>query len=173
VIPGATGDLALLGSLSLMLPTGRGTEVRAIADLGIDFGAIQPGITSAQIASGLCITPAELVTFFTSAWQSATALVLTTGKPALDLPPAGAPRLELYIQNRHPEFGSGPRILRTVDLVDLSVFGRTRKTNLGDLSVGVTAPLGLKADESRSIVRQALITMANDFGFTTADTAQI
>jgi hypothetical protein len=59
-------------------------------------------------------------------------LVLTTGERAPELPPAGAPRLELYTQNRHPEFSGGPRTLRTLDLVDLSAFGRTRKTQLGD-----------------------------------------
>jgi hypothetical protein len=89
------------------------------------------------------------------------------------MPPAGPPRLELYIQNRHPELSGGPRILRTLDLVGLSVFGRTRKTYLSDLSVGVTTPLGLTAEEIGSLVRQALITMANDFGFTAADTAQL
>lgn len=119
------------------------------------------------------ITPSDLVSFFTSAWQAATALVLTTGEYAQDVPPAGAPRLELYIQNRHPELSGGPRTLRTLDMVGLSVFGPTRKTQLGDLSVGVTTPLGLSAEKIGSLVRQALIRMANDFGFTAADTAQI
>jgi hypothetical protein len=52
--------------------------------------------------------PHELVGFFTSAWQAATALILTTGEKAVEVPPAAAPRLELYIQNRHPE-ASGAR----------------------------------------------------------------
>lgn len=89
------------------------------------------------------------------------------------MPPAGAPRLELYIQNRHSEASGGPRVLRTLDMVDLSIFGRTRKTQLGDLSVGVTTPLSLSAQEIGSLVRRALIRMASDFGFTAADTAQI
>jgi hypothetical protein len=55
----------------------------------------------------------------------------------------------------------------------MPVFGRTRRAQLRDLSVGVTAPLGLSAEEISSLVRQALIRMANDFGFTAADTAQI
>jgi len=99
--------------------------------------------------------------------------VLTTGESVVDVPSAGAPRLELYIQNRHPEASGGSRVLRTLDLVDLSVFGRTRKTQLGDLSVGVTAPLDLSAEEVGSLVRRALIGMAEDFGFTAADSAQI
>jgi hypothetical protein len=59
------------------------------------------------------------------------------------------------------------------DLVDLSVFGRTRKNQLRDLSVGVTAPLGLKTEEIGSLVRQALIRLASDFGFTGAGTAHL
>jgi hypothetical protein len=98
---------------------------------------------------------------------------LTTGRTAAEVPAAGAPRLELYIQNRHPETGGGPRVLRTLDLVDLSVFGRTRKAQLGDLSVGVTTPLGLGPKEIEAVVRQALIRMVSDFGFTAAETAQI
>ena len=61
------------------------------------------------------------------------ALVLTTGQTAVETPPAGASRLELYIQNRHPEISGGPRVLRTLDLVDLSVFGRTRKAHSDEL----------------------------------------
>jgi hypothetical protein len=89
------------------------------------------------------------------------------------MPPAGAPRLELYVQNLHPEQSGGPRTLRTLDLVDLSIFGRTRNGYLRDLSVGVTTPLGLNAEEIGSVVRRALIWMANDSGFVAADAARI
>jgi hypothetical protein len=176
IVPGTDGRPALLGSLWFMLPGGRGIDVSSVVDLCVDFDAIQPAAepaTPAHIPPGLRITPGELVGFYTSAWQAATTLVLTTGVKAVEVPPAGAPRLELYIQNRHPETSGGSRVLRTLDLVDLSVFGRTRKTQLGDLSVGVTTPLGLRAEEIGSVVRRALIQMANDFGFTAADTAQI
>ncbi len=175
VVPGISGRPALLGSLWFLLPGGRTTDVRATADLYVDFAAIQTdtGATPAEIAPELRITASELVRFYASAWQAVTALVLTTGEQASELPPAGAPRLELYIQNRHPELSGGPRTLRTLDLVDLSVFGRTRRTQLRDLSVGVTTPLGLSSQEIVSLVRQAMVTMANDFGFTAADTARI
>jgi len=176
IVPGTDGRPALLASLWFTLPAGREIEVGAIVDLCVDFDAIQPAIesaTPAQIPSELRITAGELVRFFTSGWQAATALVLTTGKKAVDVPPAGPSRLELYIQNRHPETSGGSRVLRTLDLVDLSVFGRTRKTQLRDLSVGVTAPLGLSGEEVGSLIRQALISMANDFGFTAADSARL
>ena len=172
----ADGRPALLGSLWFTLPAGRESEVRAIVDLCVDFDAIQPAAepaTPAQIPSELQIRPGELVTFFTSGWQAAAALVLATGQKAVDLPPAGASRLELYIQNRHPEGSGGQRVLRTQDLVDLSVFGRTRKSQLRDLSVGVTTPLGPATEEIGSLVRQALVRMASDFGFTGAESTQL
>lgn len=175
-VPGVSGHPALRGSLWFTLPAGRATDVGAIVDLCVDFAAIQPvagPAAPAQVASELRITPSELVGFFTTAWQAATALVLTTGEQASEVPPAGAPRVELYIENRHPEASGGPRALRILDLVDLSVFGRTRKTQLGNLSIGVTAPLHLSPERTASLVREALIRMANDFGFTAADTARI
>jgi hypothetical protein len=135
------------------LSGGRAIDVSSIVDLCVDFDAIQPtaGPTNpAQIQPELRITPGELVGFFTSAWQA-----------------------ELYIQNRHPETAGGSRTLRTLDLVDLSIFGRTRRTQLGDLSVGVTTPLGLSTEEIGPLVRRALIRMASDFGFTAAESAQI
>lgn len=176
IVPGVDGRPALLGSLWLTLPAGREIEVRAIVDLCVDFEAIQPTVepaTPAHIPPELRISLRELVTFFTSGWQAAEVLVLTTGQRAVDVPPAGASRLELYIQNRHPEGSGGQRVLRTQDLVDLSVFGRTRKSQLPDLSVGVTAPLGLDAGEIGTVVRQALKRMAEDFGFTGAEEAQL
>jgi hypothetical protein len=58
-------------------------------------------------------------------------------------------------------------------MVDLSVFGATRRSQLTDLAVGVTAPLGLSEEETGALVRQAMIRMAEDYAFTGAETAQI
>jgi len=176
IIPGGDGRAALLGSLRFMLPGERGIDVSSVVDLFVDFDAIQPAaepVIPARVPVELQITAGELASFYTSAWQAAETLILTTGEKAIDVPPAGAPELELYIQNLHPEASSGPRALRIQEVVDLSVFGKTRNTSLGDLSVGVTAPLGLNAGEIGSLVRRAMIRMASDFGFTSADAAQI
>jgi hypothetical protein len=177
IVPGHDGRPALMGSLWFTLPGGRAIDVGAIVDLCVDFEAIQqmtePAATPARVAPELQVTSGELVGFFSSAWPTATTLVLTTGQQAAEVPPAGPSRLELYIQNRHPAGSSGERVLRTGDLVDLSVFGRSRKSQLGDLSVGVTVPLDLNAEEIETLVRQALKWMASDFGFTGGETAQL
>jgi hypothetical protein len=177
IVPGRDGRSALMGSLRFTLPGGRAIDVGVIVDLCVDFEAIQPATepaaTPARIAPELQVTSGELAGFFSSAWPTATTLVVTTGQQAAEVPPAGPSRLELYIQNRHPAGGGGERVLRTGDLVDLSVFGRSRKSQLGDLSVGVTVPLDLDAEEIGAHVRQALKRMASDFGFTGAETAQL
>jgi hypothetical protein len=177
IVPGHDGRPALMGSFWFSLPGGRAIDVGALVDLCVDFEAIQPttepAATPARVAPELQITSGELVGFFSSAWPTATALVLTTGQQAAEVPPAGPSRLELYIQNRHPALRSGERVLHTEDLVDLSVFGRSRKSQLGDLSVGVTVPLDLDAEEIGALVRQALKRMASDFGFTGAETTQL
>ena len=86
----------------------------------------------------------------------------------LEVPPAGAPRLELHIQNERPETSGKPRALRTFDLVDLSYYGKARTTHYPDLSVGITTPLGLPGEQITVLVYDALARMTEDFGFTGA-----
>ena len=71
---------------------------------------------------------------------------------------------------RRPENSGSARALRTLDMVDMSAFGRTRRAQLTDLSVGITAPLGLSARETGEIARKAMIRMAEDHSFTAAET---
>ena len=89
----------------------------------------------------------------------------------LEVLPAGAPRLELHIQNERPETSGKPRALRTFDLVDLSYYGKPRTTHHPDLSVGVTIPLGLSREQITPLVHEALARMTEDFGFTDASPA--
>ena len=91
----------------------------------------------------------------------------------MELPPAGPPRLEFYIQNRRPENSGRQRTLRTLDMIDLSVFGHTRRAQISDLAVGITAPLGLSAEETDVLARKAINRMAEDYAFTNADAAEI
>ena len=55
-----------------------------------------------------------------------------------------------------------------LDMVDLSAYGQPRVRQLRDLSVGITAPIGLADREVRSLVGQGLIRMTEDSGFTGA-----
>jgi hypothetical protein len=151
-----------------MLPGSIIGEMSGVADLRVDFDAIEP--TSAeppQIPARLRVTRAELAAFFAQGWRATTAILpLTVTPDPPGIPAAGAPRLELHIQNERPETSGKPRPRRTLDMVDLSDFGLPRRDPHGDMSVGVTAPLSLAEDEITEVVANALVRMTEDFGFT-------
>ncbi len=166
-VPGANDRPALAAYLWFMLPGSVIGEVSSVADLRIDFGAIQPASAEPpRISDDLRVTRTELTSFFARSWHVTMAILpLTVIANPLEVPPAGAPRLELYIQNERPETSGKPQPRRTLDMVDLSDFGHPRSDPHGDLSVGVTAPLGLAEDEIIAIVTNVLIRMTEDFGF--------
>jgi hypothetical protein len=174
-IAGPDGRAALRAALWLTIPHAYEAS-RAIIDLSIDFDAIRPGVsagTPAHVPGDLWIALGEVTAFFSSAWQAAVVLPLAGTENLMEATPAGPPRLEFYIQNRRPENSGGHRTLRTLDMIDLSVFGRTRRSQLTDLAVGINTPLGLSAEETSTLVRQAMIRMAEDYAFTCTETAQI
>ena len=175
MIAGPDGRAAMHAALWFTLPHGY-EAARAIVDLSVDFDAVRPGISAgmpAHVPADLRITPREVAAFFSSGWQAAMVLPLAGIENVLEAPPAGPPRLEFYIQNRRPENSGGQRTLRMLDMVDFSVFGPTRRAQLADLAVGITAPLGLSTEETGALARQALVRMAEDAAFTGAETAEI
>jgi hypothetical protein len=56
-------------------------------------------------------------------------------------------------------------------MINLAEFGQPRQDPPGDLSVGVTTPLGLASNEIENLVRQGLDRLTEDFGFTPAQPA--
>jgi hypothetical protein len=135
-----------------MLPAGHSTELSSVADMRVDFDAIKtpasPGAESVQ--DDIPLSHQELVAFFTHAWNVTTTILPPAATASLlDVPPAGAPRLELHIQNERPEHSGKPRTLRIFDLVDLSYYGKPRKTHYTDLSVGIKTPLACPWSRSR------------------------
>jgi hypothetical protein len=168
LVPGADDRPALAAYLWFMLPGSGIGEMSSVADLRVDFDAIEPAPAGPpQVPARLQITPAELAAFLVQGWRATTAILpLTVTADPVGIPPAGAPRLELHIQNERPETSGKPRPRRTLDMVDLSDFGHPRRDPHGDMSVGVTAPLGLAEGEITEVVANALIRMTEDFGFT-------
>jgi len=178
-VAGVDGRRAICACLWLTLPAGYTTELLSVVDLllSVDFDAIRPTATltvPAHVPGELRVTLAELIDFFTQAWHVATMILpLAATEDPLDVPPAGAPRLELYVHNERPEMSGGHRTLRTLDMVDLSAFGPTRRSQIRELAVAVTTPLGLPEQEIDSLVKRAMIRIAEDFGSTAADTARL
>jgi hypothetical protein len=53
-------------------------------------------------------------------------------------------------------------------MINLAEYGQPRQDPPGDLSVGVTTPLGLASNEIEKLVHGALERLTEDFGFTLA-----
>ncbi|MGH3674752.1 MAG: hypothetical protein ACRDU5_03255 [Mycobacterium sp.] len=167
-VTGVDGRPAVSICLYMVLPDGYTTELRTVVDMRVDFTALAPSTAStapAQIPVALRVTMTELIEFFTQAWHVATMVVpLAALDDLIHTQPAGAPRLELYIQSERPENGGTDRTVRPLDMVDLSRLGTPRSSQPRDLSVAVTAPLGLSGEDIDEWIRQALDRMAADFG---------
>lgn len=155
--------------LYFVLPADQATELRTVVDLRVDFSAICPSTAPsqpAQIRADLRVTLTELAEFFARAWHVATmVLPLAANEDVMRAQPAGAPRLELYIQNERAETGGTERTIRTLDMIDLSSLGSPRTSQIRDLSAAVTTPVGLPHAEIERLIDQALERMATDFGF--------
>jgi hypothetical protein len=162
---------AVRAELRLILPDGYRNEIISLVDLRIGFPVPgQPTATPAQpaaIPTGLPVTVSELVAFLVQGWHVATAVVprAAVADPRR-LRLAGAPRIGLYIINERPDNGGGSQVRHTLDMVDLSLFGRSRRAQIRDLSIAVTAALGLTDDEVTKLVNEALMRLTEDFGFT-------
>jgi len=174
VLRGPDGRPAIVGRTLLQLPSSpQDGRTLSLIDIRLDFDAMWPAAATSNdsvVPSELRVTVAELASYFTGAWRLAmTALPLAITDAPDDLTPAGTPRIEMYIVNERAANTGGDRILRTEELVDLAPFGPTTRTSLYDLSVGVIAPTDLSEPEVGTLVKSALIWMAEDFGFTEAD----
>jgi hypothetical protein len=169
---GHEGRPALSGWLWFTLPTGVIGDIRSIADLRISFDAIRPATTptaggQAVIPAELQITAPELLGFLAQGWQVTMAVLPLCAIPdPAGLLPAGAPHLELYITNERRPNSGDQRQVRTLDMINLTKYGQPRQDPPGDLSVGVTTPLGLAGNEIKYLVHEALDRLAEDFGFT-------
>ncbi|MEV6445104.1 hypothetical protein [Amycolatopsis sp. NPDC051716] len=165
---GAEGRPAVSICLYMVLPDGYTKELRTVVDLRIDFTALAPAMASNApllIPVTLRVSMAELIEFFIQAWRVATMVVpLAALDDPISAQPAGAPRVELYIQSERPEYAGTDRTVRPLDMVDLSSLGVPRSSQSRDLSVAATAPLGLSGEDVDRWVRQALDRMAADFG---------
>ncbi|WP_432855263.1 hypothetical protein ACQPXB_21955 [Amycolatopsis sp. CA-161197] len=165
------GRTALALCIRLTLPDGLNVDVHTTVDLRVDFAALTTtAAPPAESPSARRLTVDALKAFFVHAWPTATdALLLAATDDPLALPPAGAARLELHIQNEQLGHSDRRPTIPILDMVDFSSLGSPRGTGPRALSVGVTAALGLPADAIAQAVDDALQWMVEDAGFVTPE----
>jgi hypothetical protein len=157
LITGADGRPAIRGTAQYLMPHLFVGQVAAVVDLEVDFTDMSPSTP---------ISLSELVDSFSVAWSiahDALPLAMADGESSLD---AGRPRVSLHvISERPPNTQARP----VGELVDLSPFGITTKKRLSQLSLAVLGRGSMAPDERRTVVRAAIIRMAEDAGFVDAD----
>ncbi|MCR6490599.1 TIR domain-containing protein [Amycolatopsis sp. OK19-0408] len=152
----ADGRMAVRAAVRVMLP-----------------GAVSSAITvsvEAQVslpAPDLRITAEQIVELWTAEWDAAT--VVVPGAVVPDAEPApllGSPSIELQIKTND----EGRSLL---DVVDLSVFGKSDGRPSPQGAVTVFDPIGLDRDNRRAWSAKALTRMARGWGFLDADESDL
>jgi hypothetical protein len=115
------------------------------------------------------LTVDDLFWIFVAAWHTATEVLpaVVDADPAT-VPPAGPPVVELRVSAEH-SYGAAPGQQPLLsDLVDLTAWGSSDRDRLTEMSVTVTAPTHLEPDDRQILTRQAMVYMAEAFGFLNA-----
>ncbi|MBF6227144.1 hypothetical protein IU470_18790 [Nocardia abscessus] len=149
--------------LLLMLPDGRfATDLCATVDLNINTNT-RPSPTN---STGTYLTSSDVIEYLGEAWWLATQIMpLAASEDPFSLPPAGAPRLEIYIQTYQRQATDSHTMANVLDYIDFSDFGSPRRARLDLLSIGVTTPLALTTAEINDVIKQAITRMVEDAGF--------
>jgi hypothetical protein len=171
-IPGVDDRPILAACAYLMLPDGHTTHIESIVDVRVDFTAATPASDThtpgipADVPAAHRLTFNDLVTCLTHTWHTATTVLphAAAADPEA-LPPAGAPRIELYIESERRGDHQEEQVVRTLDTIDLSERATPRDLDTRTLSVGVTAALHLSKTQVAATVDEALVRMAEDAGF--------
>jgi hypothetical protein len=173
------GQVALSAEVMAALPNAMNSSVVTCAELRIEnLAALADAVTAtgatARIDMRLSIH--ELIDLLIVVWQTATEtlapVVVGTERPTTWAAP---PTVELQVSAERrldPNSSVGAPTLDTY--VDLSPLGHSDRGPLSSMTVTVTAPPRLDRSARRSLTQQAVLYMAQQFGFVdlTEDTLQ-
>ncbi|WP_204007339.1 hypothetical protein [Virgisporangium aurantiacum] len=165
------GDqVALSAEVMTALPNAMNSSVVTCAELRIEnLPAWTNALTAAAAtaATDMRLSIYELIDLLMVAWQTATetlcAVVAGTERQTIWVAP---PTVELHVsaERRFDQNGAGGA--PTLDTyIDLSPLGRSDRGSLSTMSVTVTAPPRLDRSARQALIRQAVLYMAQQFGF--------
>ncbi len=168
------GRPALSAEVMLALPNALDSSVVTCAELRVEDFAIWSD--ALDLTSAPSVGPAwprltvdDLFWIFVAAWHTAMEVLpaVVDADPAT-VPPAGPPVVELRVSAEH-SYGAAPGQQHLLsDLVDLTAWGSSDRDRLTEMSVTVTAPTHLEPDDRQILTRQAMVYMAEAFGFLNA-----
>ncbi|WP_199509957.1 hypothetical protein [Nucisporomicrobium flavum] len=173
LVAGPDGRTAIRAGLQIALPTSYSVDAAVMAEVRIDFDAIRPSTTTANgytpVPGDLAVTFDEILAFLEAGWSVCTSgLLVTASTDPLSLVPAGASRIEFYIENERPVNMGDPRPRQLLEMVDLAQLGRARVRTARALAVGITSPIGLTRQQIEPFAADALDHLGRSFGFARA-----
>jgi hypothetical protein len=173
VISAPDGRPAIRGTLQFLMPDiMRSQYLTSLVDIEVDFDGcqIEPCEPNTPVRRRLSLV--ETAEFFTQAWCLAfDVLPLAMVEPRADVDAGDRPRADLYVTKERAQHTGGNRTFRLSDLVDLSPFGTTHRTDLSRLDIAAIGRGSLSEHDAHTVVHQALVRAAKDAGFDTADLA--
>lgn len=171
VINSPDGNPALAAEVMMAIPpSATGAQVVTCAEIRVeDFTAWAQALNVDSTHADLRLTIEDLEEFFIAAWTTATEWLppVAMDEPTRTRRWRAAPRIELWIAN-DDEWATwdGPQLIRA--FVDLTAFGDSDRTDhLTEMMIAVPALPTLEPDVRRRMAHQALIDMAQRFGFVT------
>jgi len=169
VITAPDGRTALAAEVMMALPNAMNSSVVTCAELRVeDLSAWAEALAAsgAPHRTDLRLSLEEVAEFFAAAWQTATerlADVVTDNAPAMLWADPPTVELRLSAERRHD---STPQPQPMLDeYIDMSSFGDSDRGQLREMAVTITAPPCLNPSERRDRTREALVYMAQQFGF--------
>ncbi len=164
------GPLAMIADVMMALPNAADSSLVTCAELRIDMNAwheaLQAEVPHQTVVPDQRLTVPDIHAFLQAAWM--TAMELLPGAVLADPPAArlmAPPQVELRITAERPLGQPTAEQLQLTDLLDLSAFGTSDRVGLPAMSVTVTAPVRLSAEDRTALSRRALVVMAQGFGF--------
>jgi hypothetical protein len=160
---------AIAAEVILALPNAMNYSIVTCAELRVeDLSAWAEALAAsgASDQADLRLSLEEVAQFFAIAWQTATerlADVVTDDAPAMLW--ADPPTIELRLSAER-RYDSTPHPQPVLDdYIDMSSFGDSDRRQIREMAVTITAPTRLNPSERQDQTRQALVNMAQQFGF--------
>jgi hypothetical protein len=154
------------------LPGSHSIEATVIAEVRVDFDAVRPSTTAdagrhTPVPDDLAMTFDEVLTFIRASWHTTThALLLAATPDPTRLVPAGASRIEIYIENERPETAAARRPAACSKWSTSHASAAHASPPRARITAGITTPTALTSSQIAAYAAAALDHIARSFGFT-------